>query len=414
MSIVKIFQIISITITTGFVLYLVCRGKKRQGLSYQQVIGGLGLKVILGAIYGYVFLKYYNGDDTWYFFNESLPQTKLFLSDPGTFFRELGPASAFRGSTGILPAIVTYLGDLELWIQVKLLALFNLVTFSDYYLDMCLLNGLFFFGHYFLYKLIVSRYDHKLVAFSVAFCFAPAVFWLSGIRPDGYLFLFISLSLFSLNRILKTGSRTDYAALLVGVAGTLIFRPPYAALLLPSLIVWALIEKGHRRPGLAFFGVYGICFLLFFGSSLFSKTGGLPGLVVARQQAFFELKANTRYPLDTLETEPVSFLRLSPQAINNSIFRPYLWEAKGLLQIMSAMENLVVLILVIFFSMKIARQKLWYSDGLLIAILGFAVLAYLFTGLTVPFPGAIVRYRAIPELLLLAVMAGSAFKTYNN
>jgi hypothetical protein len=37
--------------------------------------------------------------------------------------------------------------------------------------------------------------------------------------------------------------------------------------------------------------------------------------------------------------------------------------------------------------------------------LTFGIIFYIFIGYVIPFPGAIVRYKAIPELLLLCVLA---------
>ena len=414
MNTLKIFQIISITVPIAFVLFLICGRKKTEGLSYLQVLTGLSIKIVLGTLYGYLFLTYYNGDDTWYFFNESLPQTRLLLTNPGTFFNELSSASAFSTDPGFIRGIIIYLGDLEFWIQVKTLAIFNLVTFYDYYLDMCLLNGLFFFAHYLLYKLIISRYPaNKTITFVLVFCFLPAVFWLSGIRPDGYLFLFTSLTLFSMNSVLMNNKRSGYLGMILGITGVLIFRPAFAALLVLALAIWILIEKGKRRPGLAFFGVYGIALIVFFGSGLLDSDKGLPALVVSRQEAFFRLSGNTRYQLDTLKTDPLSFMKLAPEAINNTLLRPYPWETTGLLQAMSAFENIIFLTLAIYCCFRIHRSGYhWWTDGFLIAVVGFFITIYLLTGLTVPFPGAIVRYKAIPELLLLVTLGGAASITY--
>src|SRR6476620_2014199 len=113
MSTLKIFQIISITIPIAFVLFLICRGKKPQNLSYPEVISGLGIKIILGTLYGYIFFRFYNGDDSWYFFNESMAQSRLLLSDPGAFFHELSPASAYITNPGFFSGLIIYLGDLE-------------------------------------------------------------------------------------------------------------------------------------------------------------------------------------------------------------------------------------------------------------------------------------------------------------
>jgi hypothetical protein len=40
---------------------------------------------------------------------------------------------------------------------------------------------------------------------------------------------------------------------------------------------------------------------------------------------------------------------------------------------------------------------------LILFSLSFGITLYIFVGYTIPFPGAIVRYKAVPELLLLAV-----------
>ncbi len=50
-------------------------------------------KVFMGCLYGWVFLHYYNGDDTWNYFNESKEETK--------------PADA--ASAPVLPSLLPFL-----------------------------------------------------------------------------------------------------------------------------------------------------------------------------------------------------------------------------------------------------------------------------------------------------------------
>jgi hypothetical protein len=81
-----------------------------------------------------------------------------------------------------------------------------------------------------------------------------------------------------------------------------------------------------------------------------------------------------------------------------------LWEAKGLLQIMTAVEILVCWLLVLLAIIK--KEIHWKNDlnkPLLVFSLFFGIILYIFIGYTIPFPGAIVRYKAIPELLLLTI-----------
>ena len=48
-------------------------------------------KIFMGCLYGYLFLHFYKGDDTWKYFNESREATDLLLKHPGKFFREFWP-----------------------------------------------------------------------------------------------------------------------------------------------------------------------------------------------------------------------------------------------------------------------------------------------------------------------------------
>lgn len=51
------------------------------------------------------------------------------------------------------------------------------------------------------------------------------------------------------------------------------------------------------------------------------------------------------YTLGELDGSWQSMLRLAPQAINISLFRPYLWEVQNPLMLLSAMESLILLLI---------------------------------------------------------------------
>ena len=55
-------------------------------------------KVFMGCLYGWVFLHFYNGDDTWGFFNESKEETNLLLSHPQQFFYDFWPGRALEAT----------------------------------------------------------------------------------------------------------------------------------------------------------------------------------------------------------------------------------------------------------------------------------------------------------------------------
>src|SRR3954462_3400247 len=114
------------------------------------------------------------------------------------------------------------------------------------------------------------------------------------------------------------------------------------------------------------------------------------------------LKGNTEFQLNRLEPNIPSFGKTFPQAFANTFLRPYPWEAKGALQLLASAE---VIFFWCIFVLSISRLKQVIAEPLAWFILLFAVSAYLFIGLTVPFPGAIVRYKIVPELLLFVLFS---------
>ena len=90
-----------------------------------------------------------------------------------------------------------------------------------------------------------------------------------------------------------------------------------------------------------------------------------------------------------------------PAALNHSFLRPYITEGKSPLLLISALENLMMIVLLLgaLFNyrslFKILNNPLW------MLLISFAVINYLIIGFTVPFFGAIIRYRILFEALLI-------------
>jgi hypothetical protein len=62
--------------------------------------------------------------------------------------------------------------------------------------------------------------------------------------------------------------------------------------------------------------------------------------------------AGSGYSLGELDGTFGSMVRLSPQAINVSLFRPYLWEVKNPLMLLSALESFLLLSLCLYIIVK--------------------------------------------------------------
>jgi len=230
------------------------------------------------------------------------------------------------------------------------------------------------------------------------------VFWLSGIRGDGLVLFFLALLLLHFRRCLYEHKKWSVLYCLLSIPGIVIFRSQVLLLLLPALLGWLVSVKFNRKPLTVFLWIYGIGGVLFFASAWISPAKNLPNVIVDRQQAFFKLHG-TRFQLDSLQPTATSFARILPQALSHTFVRPAIWEAKGALQLMTAVEIMVCwLLLLVAIIKRDIHVKQTLQKPLILFSLFFSVTLFIFIGYVIPFPGAIVRYKAIPELLLLAVL----------
>src|SRR6185369_14661236 len=84
--------------------------------------------------------------------------------------------------------------------------------------------------------------------------------------------------------------------------------------------------------------------------------------------------AGSGYELGELDGSFSSMLRLAPQAINVSLFRPYLWEVKNPLMLLSAIEAPIFLSITLFILLKRKRPLLRsLSNPIAVCCLAFSL-----------------------------------------
>ncbi|MGB8194569.1 MAG: hypothetical protein WCF67_21740 [Chitinophagaceae bacterium] len=388
-------------------LLFIRRTTKNKTLSRPEILLGFIFKVAMGCLYGYIFQKYYGGDDTWMLHNGSLQEYDKLMHNPLQFFADLDPTASFRRNNSFTEGWYFLLSDLEYWIITKPLAVFNMVSRGNYYINVIFFNLLTFWGQYLLYKLFAARFPNRSrLAVLIIFFLPSAAFWLSGIRPDGWIMVAMGITLYYFHAWLSSGNIKHALLVLIGLAGLIIFRSPFLLILGSGLIAWYISEKRSLSAGKVFAVVYGVAVVFFFATSLISPSVNMLTYVVHRQQEFFQLQGNTVYKLNALRPDVSSFLQTFHQALINTLFRPLPWEAKGILQWVAAIETMFTWFMLVA-SLLIARRIGANTNPVIWLCLLFGIFLYLFIGYTVPFPGAIARYKVIPELLLILAAGAS-------
>ncbi|MFN8293464.1 MAG: hypothetical protein U0T72_07040 [Chitinophagales bacterium] len=96
-----------------------------------------------------------------------------------------------------------------------------------------------------------------------------------------------------------------------------------------------------------------------------------------------------------------SFLVSGIYGIFNVLLQPFIWSSTSPLLLVSAIENILLLVLIIA-SLAFIPQLSAHEWRLSLACIAFALLLFAIIGITTPVVGSIVRYR-VPGLLLLLI-----------
>lgn len=121
----------------------------------------------------------------------------------------------------------------------------------------------------------------------------------------------------------------------------------------------------------------------------------------AAYHARFDLPASgSRFELTPLEPSLWSFIRLSPEAIHNALFRPWFFQAGSMFEWAAAIESLFTLIFIMI-CLVLMRKVHGAEANLLLMLFTYSVIMLLLIGWVTPVAGAIVRYRVPVYPLLL-------------
>jgi hypothetical protein len=369
------------------------------------------IKIAAGVAYGY-FHAQRGGGDTWMYHAYGVEEMDLLLNDPAGFVTGLFHPGYSTGYGDFFGTSNSWWNDLDGRVFAKMLALLNLISSSNYYVNSLFFNLFSFTGT----LLLVQVWQDKVLVKNplvtlLPFLVPSFIFWSSGIHKENLLALALGLIIHPLYFGLQQQKATlrRVVALTTGLLIVLLLRN---YLLLPlgmSLLAWVLAKSLQNRlhPLVTFITLFLLGAVLFFSVRLLVPSLDFPQVVVNRQQAFGGLRSPNRFRSMDLEPNATSFLQNAPQAFYNAAFRPMVWEANNALALAAACETLLILMLCAYYLRLLYTSK--WRDPFLLFCLFFSVSALVIIGYTVVFPGAIVRYRSlVMPLFLMPFLARAA------
>ena len=381
---------------------------RNSGLTPAQLVICFLLKVLAGIFYGWIGVYY--GEmaqmvDTWAYHYQSLTEYQLLLDDPSRFISGLFTSSYESGHAGFFATKNSWWNDLKGTSFLKLLAVFNLFSLGNYYVNVILYSFITLFGPIALFRVMNDVFPGKKLAVLGATFLVPSfLYWTSGLHKDGLIFLGMALMVYQLYNIIRGNKKIGLrlGMILLALLVILALRNFLVLLIIPAFLTWFAASRIKASPVKIFGVAYLLLLVVFFGARYFYPALDFPKAVSERQDAFVGLTGNSAVAVTPLQPTIKGFVNNAPQAFTLSTLRPYPSDVRHLLSLAAAIE--INLLLLLFAILLIWRRTEAQLDPFITFCIFLSFSIFLMVGYTVNFLGAIVRYRSIVLPFLVVPM----------
>jgi hypothetical protein len=355
------------------------------------------LKVSAGVVYTFIHQFYYGGGDVIRFQKNALWMYKA-LADSPTHYLKL---VFFWYGEFVPPELAIYEKHIVFWgdngslILVKLLALLNVITHQNIYINTIFFELITMVGLLSLYRTFFLYFpDKKTLLLMCVFAVPSALFWSSGIHKDGLILTCTGLLFMCLNDIVV--KRFHIIKALISIACILlllILRGYDIMIMFPGLIALYWCYKFPKFKFLKFIFIYTFCIVLFFASDAIFNLGFI-NFILQKQKLFlfYGLGNSLVRPL-MINNHPISFLLTTPHALYRTIFRPNIFQFHSWHELVYGIINCIFLFncFLLLFFVDFKKNKI---SALALFCLFYSVLILIFIGWIVPNIGAMVRYTS--------------------
>lgn len=382
-------------------------------------IPGLSVKIVGALALGFIYQFYYDGGDTFNFFNNAGLIWEAFLDSPLKALQLLSTSGGeYQPETVAYSSRMYFYRDPSSYTVIRVAGLFAILSFNTYAVISCFFAVLSFSGLWALYLTFYRLYPQLYKPLAWAVLFIPSVFfWGSGLLKDTLTLAAIGWATFAIYKLFFQKQHIFLFSLILWASCLLIYSIKVYILLcfLPAAIVWVFLAHiGKVRSPLLrwmlaplmLIAAGGLGYLAILKVGEDSARYNINNLshtaeITARWLTYVgEVQGGSVYTLGDFDYSPMGMLRKMPLAINVTLFRPYLWEAKNPVMLLSALESFLMLFftLYVFYKRGIGNTfRAIGKDHFLIFCLLFSLSFAFSVGIATYNFGSLVRYK-IPLL----------------
>jgi hypothetical protein len=374
----------------------------------------IAVKMGMGFLLSWYYLKTYNGGDMHGYLNEGMAFRELWQHDPLMFVKVM---------LGLddLPVTNDYLARMPIWFDndygkwfndartfIRFNAVLSLFSNGIEGVHLLWLNVLAVGGSWMLFRFFFETSpvsENKIPLLALLVMFLPNVFiWSSGILKEPLMLFFMGLMLRYYQRWLWWSKRSDVFLFALGLIGFFLLKIYFLVIFLPVFLVWPFLKE-DARAWKKLTGVYALLLVLVLVAGLFIPALDLPARLFGQQLNMWRYSVymnagSVMQPL-AFAPDPWSFLRHIPGAFLFSMLLPGVMNQENYIALPMLAESVLVLLLMAFTLGYAVKYKLRVSIAAAVGLLtGLAIV--IICGYTTVVLGTLVRYR-MPGLLLLVL-----------
>ncbi len=402
-----------------FFLYLFFRHKRKKytdPLLQKYHRQGFWIKIFASVL----FILYYSylttGDTTVLYQCEGNNLYHLILKNSSNFKYIFKPGKDFDLSLVKNPFNRGYFRDEANYMVIRLDALFSFISFGSFAVINLFFAALAFSGLWKLYLFFYGQYPklHKQFAISILY-FPTLAFWSAGLLKDSLCIAAIGWLTYGLYDLLyKKKSLLKNCLIIFVSAYFLVVLKVYILLAYVPFFILFIILKNVQNIKFKFFRYLFAPFLIAISIYAFTQTlstyndelgayaveditSSISNLNEVIESRSGREDASSNFSLGTqFDGTFTGLIKIAPAAIATTFFRPFIWEAHKISQLMAAFESLVLMFFTLYIFFKTGPIKFikWiFTDPLIMYCFLFAVIFGLFVGASTLNFGTLVRYK---------------------
>lgn len=387
---------------------------------------GLRIKLLFGVLFG-LFSIFLLPGDTEMYYTAGLDFKKIIFEKSENLRFMTGPAQDFGNYyeiNGFRPENYGYVSADSNLMAVKIVALFSLISFDSYLVISMFFSLFSFVGLWFMFKCFYRIYPTYYKAIFMVFFLIPSVlFWGSGILKDTLCLGFLGIGFYNSYLFLfeKRYQIKILVALLFSFYCLYVLKSYMAYAFIPSFLFWyalktiGSIENKALKTTLIVAPILLIVLYLSFGNldNYVSENSveAVAENILTTQKNYIATTPDDGALLDYGEIVPTvnGILRIAPQALVASLFRPFLWEAKKITSLIAAIEGTFLFCFTIFVFFRrgfLYSLKTIASDSTVLFCFLYSIVFATAIGLNCFNLGTLVRYKipCLPFYILSLVL----------